>query len=194
VNLPPRKMQGVVSEGMLFDIGYADGITPVLVTPESPAPAERNDVMSTNGRYTTNGKHTAPAARNVLGGLLATCSTAPLTSFYRTGCCDTGPDDLGVHVVCAQVAAEFLAFSRSRGNDLSTPRPEYGFPGLKPGDRWCLCADRWQEALEAGVAPPVVLAATHEAALEITLRVGASATVRHEDLLRHAVDVAGGAL
>jgi uncharacterized protein (DUF2237 family) len=92
------------------------------------------------------------------------------------------------------VTAEFLAFSRSRGNDLSTPRPEYGFLGLQPGDRWCLCADRWQEALEAGVAPPVVLAATREAALEITLRVGASAIVRREDLLRHAVDVAGGAV
>ncbi|HMQ34151.1 MAG TPA: DUF2237 domain-containing protein [Chloroflexaceae bacterium] len=141
--------------------------------------------MTSNGRYTTNGKHTAPTARNVLGGSLATCGVAPLTGFYRTGCCDTGPEDLGVHVVCAQVTAEFLAFSRSRGNDLSTPRPEYGFPGLKPGDRWCLCADRWQEALEAGVAPPVVLAATHEAALE---------SVRREDLLRHAADVSGGAL
>lgn len=141
--------------------------------------------MTTNGRYTTNGKHTAPSARNVLGGPLATCGVAPLTGFYRTGCCDTGPDDPGVHVVCAQVTAEFLAFSRSRGNDLSTPRPEYGFPGLKPGNRWCLCADRWQEALEAGVAPPVVLAATHEAALEI---------VRREDLLRYAVDISGGAL
>jgi hypothetical protein len=108
-----------------------------------------------------------------------------MTGFYRTGCCDTGPDDPGVHGVCAQVTAEFLAFSRARGNDLSTPRPAYGFPGLRPGDRWCLCADRWQEALEAGVAPPVVLAGTHEAALEI---------VRREDLLRHAVDIAGGAV
>jgi uncharacterized protein (DUF2237 family) len=142
-------------------------------------------VMTTNGRHTTNGKYTAPAGRNILGGALATCSTAPMTGFYRTGCCDTGPDDGGRHVVCAQVTAEFLAFSRARGNDLSTPRPKYGFPGLRPGDRWCLCAARWQEALEAGVAPPVVLAATHEAALEV---------VRREDLLRHAVDVAGGAL
>jgi hypothetical protein len=141
--------------------------------------------MTTNGRYPPNGAQTTPTARNVLGGPLAVCSTAPLTGFYRTGCCDTGPDDPGVHVVCAQVTAEFLAFSRSRGNDLSTPRPEYGFPGLQPGDRWCLCADRWQEALEAGVAPPVVLAGTHAAALEI---------VRREDLLRHAVDVAGGTL
>ena len=141
--------------------------------------------MTTNGRYKTNAEQTAPAARNVLGGPLATCSNDPLTGFRRTGCCDTGPDDRGVHVVCAQLTAEFLAFSRSRGNDLITPRPEHGFPGLKPGDRWCLCASRWQEALEAGVAPPVVLAATHEAALEL---------VRREDLLRYAVDVAGGAV
>lgn len=138
--------------------------------------------MTTNGRHAANGRPTAPTARNVLGGPLATCSAAPLTGFYRTGCCDTGPDDQGLHVVCAQVTAEFLAFSRSRGNDLSTPRPEYGFPGLRPGDRWCLCADRWQEALDAGLAPPVVLAATHEAAL---------AVVSRADLLRHAVDVAG---
>jgi uncharacterized protein (DUF2237 family) len=138
--------------------------------------------MTTNGRYVTNGRHTAPVARNVLGGPLAVCGADPLTGFYRTGCCDTGPEDVGVHAVCALMTAEFLAFSRSRGNDLSTPRPEYGFPGLRPGDRWCLCASRWQEALDAGMAPPVVLAATHEAAL---------AVVRREDLLRHAVDVAG---
>lgn len=137
--------------------------------------------MTPNRQHSQNGKQTAPTARNVLGGPLSTCGTNPLTGFRRTGCCDTGPDDLGVHVVCAQVTAEFLAFSRSRGNDLVTPRPEYGFAGLKPGDRWCLCASRWQEALEAGVAPPVVLAATHEAALEI---------VRREDLLRHAIDIA----
>ena len=122
----------------------------------------------------------AIATRNVLGGALIPCSAAPRTGFYRTGCCETGPDDTGLHVVCAQVTAEFLAFSRSRGNDLVTPHPEYGFPGLKPGDRWCLCAERWQEALEAGVAPPVVLAATHEAALGI---------VQREDLLRHALDI-----
>jgi uncharacterized protein (DUF2237 family) len=138
--------------------------------------------MTTNGRYVTNGRHTAPVARNVLGGPLAVCGADPLTGFYRTGCCDTGPEDVGVHAVCALMTAEFLAFSRSRGNDLSTPRPEYGFPGLRPGDRWCLCASRWQEALDAGMAPPVVLAATQEAAL---------AVVRREDLLRHAVDVAG---
>ena len=101
--------------------------------------------------------------RNVLGGELALCSRDPLTGFYRDGCCRTGEDDLGVHSVCARMTTEFLAFSRARGNDLSTPRP--GFPGLKPGDRWCLCAARWQEAFEAGFAPPVVLEATHEATL-----------------------------
>ncbi|MEM1182297.1 MAG: DUF2237 domain-containing protein [Acidobacteriota bacterium] len=103
--------------------------------------------------------------RNVLGGQLATCSTDPLTGFFRDGCCATGPSDHGRHVVCAHVTREFLEFSRSRGNDLITPRPEFRFPGLKPGDRWCLCAVRWAEALEAGVAPPVALEATHEAAL-----------------------------
>ncbi|MEM8996649.1 MAG: DUF2237 domain-containing protein [Acidobacteriota bacterium] len=103
--------------------------------------------------------------RNVLGGPLAACSGDPVTGFYRDGCCATGPDDLGRHVVCAVVTAEFLAYSRSQGNDLITPRPEFSFPGLEPGDRWCLCVSRWREALEAGVAPPVVLEATHEAAL-----------------------------
>ena len=102
---------------------------------------------------------------NVLGGVLETCSLDPMTGFTRTGCCETGPDDLGSHTVCAEVTAEFLAFSRARGNDLSTPRPEYRFPGLKPGDRWCLCATRWAEALAAGVAPPVVLESTHASAL-----------------------------
>lgn len=105
-------------------------------------------------------------ARNVLGGELEECSRDPLTGFYRNGCCDTGGDDLGVHVVCAQVTAEFLAFSASVGNDLSTPHPEYGFAGLQPGDSWCLCASRWQEAFEAGAAPKVRLRATHVAALE----------------------------
>ncbi len=103
---------------------------------------------------------------NVLGGQLKTCCTSPVTGFYRDGKCATGPDDLGLHVVCAQMTAEFLAFSKSKGNDLSTPRPEYDFPGLKPGDRWCLCASRWQEAYEAGAAPLVDLEATHISALE----------------------------
>jgi len=104
--------------------------------------------------------------RNVLGGPLADCSHRPLTGYFRDGTCRTGSDDRGVHVVCARVTEEFLAFSRDRGNDLVTPRPAWGFAGLRPGDRWCLCAARWKEALEAGVAPPVVLEATHVAALE----------------------------
>jgi len=117
-------------------------------------------------------------AKNVLGTPLQTCSIAPMTGFYRNGCCDTGGEDMGIHTVCTQVTAKFLAFSKSRGNDLSTPIPHYGFPGLKPGERWCLCAQRWKEALEAGMAPPVVLEATHMATLEF---------VDLEDLQRHAV-------
>ena len=115
---------------------------------------------------------------NVLGGTLETCSLDPMTGFTRNGCCETGPEDHGSHTVCAEVTAEFLDFSRGRGNDLSTPRPEYGFPGLKPGDRWCLCAPRWQEALMAGCAPRVVLRATEAGALE---------HCRLEDLQRHGV-------
>lgn len=118
---------------------------------------------------------------NVFGEPIEVCSLNPSTGFYRTGCCETGPEDVGVHTVCVEVTREFLAFSKARGNDLSTPRPEYGFPGLSAGDRWCLCAARWQEALDAGVAPRVVLAATHEASLEIA---------RLEDLKRHALDLA----
>ena len=118
-------------------------------------------------------------ARNVLGGDLQPCSTDPLTGFYRDGCCRTGPDDAGVHVVCARVTAEFLEFSKERGNDLSTPRPEFGFPGLVPGDQWCLCAERWVEALEADAAPAVVLAATAATATE---------WADLADLRRHAVD------
>jgi uncharacterized protein (DUF2237 family) len=105
-------------------------------------------------------------ARNVLGSPLENCSTRPMTGFFRNGCCDTSPADAGSHTVCAVMTAEFLAFSKARGNDLSTPMPEYGFPGLKPGDRWCLCAPRWQEAFAAGHAPRVALRATHEGALE----------------------------
>jgi uncharacterized protein len=106
-------------------------------------------------------------ARNVLGGPLKTCSMEPRTGFFRDGCCNTSDEDVGSHTVCVEVTAEFLAFSQAAGNDLSTPRPEYGFPGLKPGDRWCLCAARWLEAWQHGVAAPVNLAATHAAALEI---------------------------
>jgi uncharacterized protein len=119
-------------------------------------------------------------AKNVFGEPLAACGRDPLTGFYRDGCCNTGYDDVGIHVVCAQVTQEFLAFSRARGNDLSTPAPEVGFPGLEPGDRWCLCAGRWKEAFDAGVAPPVILAATHEEAVAI---------VPLEILKQHALDL-----
>jgi uncharacterized protein (DUF2237 family) len=108
------------------------------------------------------------SAKNVLGGALETCSTDPLTGWKRDGCCDTDAADRGMHVVCAVVTDEFLDFSIAAGNDLSTPRPEYRFPGLRAGDRWCLCAARWEEARRAGVAPGVVLEATHERALEVT--------------------------
>lgn len=104
--------------------------------------------------------------RNVLGGELIPCSLDPLTGFYRNGCCEVGPEDFGCHAVCCEVTAEFLEFSKNAGNDLSTPMPEFNFPGLKPGDRWCVCAGRWKEALDSGFAAPVVLEATSEAALE----------------------------
>jgi uncharacterized protein (DUF2237 family) len=117
---------------------------------------------------------------NVLGGRLEPCSVEPRTGFFRDGCCNTGPDDIGMHVVCARMTTKFLAYSAEHGNDLSTPQPEVGFPGLKPGDRWCLCAGRWREALDAGVAPPVVLSATHEEAL---------AVVALDALKRHAIDL-----
>ena len=120
-------------------------------------------------------------ARNVLGGVLEGCSLRPLTGFFRDGCCKTGPEDFGSHTVCAVMTDDFLAYSKSAGNDLSTPRPEFGFPGLKPGDRWCLCAPRWQEALEAGSAPRVVLRATERSAL---------AWCTLDDLKHHAVDLA----
>jgi uncharacterized protein len=106
-----------------------------------------------------------PTDQNVLGGKLEICSLNPVTGFTRNGCCTTGPQDVGRHVVCAEVTAEFLAFTRSQGNDLSTPQSS--FPGLKPGHRWCLCASRWKEALDSGFAPPVVLAATHANALDV---------------------------
>ena len=109
---------------------------------------------------------TLSPAKNVLGTELMASSYDPLTGYYRDGCCQTDASDAGSHLICARVTADFLAFSLSVGNDLSTPRPEYRFTGLKPGDRWCLCALRWREALEAGVAPPVVLEATHESALQ----------------------------
>ena len=117
--------------------------------------------------------------RNVLGGALAACCFDPLTGYYRDGSCRTGGDDMGTHIVYARVTAQFLEFSASRGNDLSTPRPEHRFRGLKPGDRWCLCVLRWLEALDAGVAPPIILEATHESALEF---------VPLEELERHAFE------
>ena len=120
-------------------------------------------------------------ARNVLGGELETCCTSPMTGFYRDGKCSTGAGDVGSHIVCAQVTEEFLAFTKSRGNDLSTAVPAFDFPGLKPGDRWCLCASRWKEALDAGVAPPVVLSATHALAVEY---------VSLDELKQHALDLA----
>jgi uncharacterized protein (DUF2237 family) len=119
-------------------------------------------------------------SRNVLGGPLTVCSADPLTGFFRNGCCDSAPEDVGNHTVCAVMTEAFLAFSKSVGNDLSTPHPEFGFPGLKPGDHWCLCAPRWQEALEANAAPRVVLKATAEGALRHCALV---------DLTRYAVDL-----
>ena len=118
--------------------------------------------------------------RNVLGGPLQPCGTDPMTGFYRDGNCSSGPEDIGLHTVCAVVSTEFLAMQRELGNDLSTPRPEYGFPGLMPGDRWCVVAVRWFQAYQAGVATGVVLAATNERTLEI---------VPIEALRQHAVDV-----
>ena len=121
----------------------------------------------------------AQQSKNVLGEPLRPCSTDPITGFYRTGRCQTGPEDRGRHVVCAEMTEAFLRFTKAQGNDLSTPRPEWNFPGLEPGDRWCLCAARWQEALEADVAPPVRLAATHETALDV---------LALDDLTAHALD------
>jgi uncharacterized protein (DUF2237 family) len=118
--------------------------------------------------------------RNVLGGDLEECGTDPVTGFYRDGCCNTGPEDIGSHTVCAVMTGEFLQHQREIGNDLATPRPQFGFAGLRPGDRWCVAAARWLQSYEAGVAAPVVLAATHASALEI---------VPIEALQEHAVDV-----
>ena len=117
--------------------------------------------------------------KNVLGTELQSCSTNPMTGFYRNGCCQTGPGDYGLHIVCAEMTSEFLKFSKEMGNDLSTPVPEYDFPGLKPGDRWCLCAARWKEALDANMAPRVCLESTHISTLEF---------VELEDLKAHAIE------
>jgi uncharacterized protein len=120
-------------------------------------------------------------SRNVFGGPLEACSIAPMTGFYRNGCCDTGPEDGGSHTVCIVATDEFLEFSKQQGNDLSTPLPDFGFPGLRTGDRWCLCAPRWQEALAANRPPRVLLRATHEGALEFCAL---------SDLKKHAIDLA----
>lgn len=121
-----------------------------------------------------------PEEKNVMGSKLLECSTRPMTGFFRDGCCRTSEQDIGRHVVCVEMTEEFLEFSKSRGNDLSTPKPEFDFPGLKEGDRWCLCALRWQEALEADKAPSVYLQSTHESALEV---------LSLEDLKRYAIDL-----
>src|SRR5688572_10855193 len=125
-------------------------------------------------------KPPAPMGQSVLGRPIEPCGQRPKTGFFRDGCCNTSTEDIGAHVVCARVTAEFLAFSRANGNDLSTPVPRAGFPGLKPGDRWCLCANRWKEALAAGCAPPVYLACTHERALNY---------LSFEELSAHALDL-----
>lgn len=121
-----------------------------------------------------------PEDKNVFGEELETCSLSPMTGFFRDGCCKTDEQDVGLHVVCSEVTEEFLEFSKTAGNDLSTPRPEFDFPGLKPGDRWCVCALRWKEAMDNGAAPPVVLASTHESVLEI---------ISIEDLKKHSLDL-----
>ena len=135
--------------------------------------------MLRDERAEGEGRRSTP--RNVLGERLEVCSIQPMTGFFRDGCCDTSREDVGSHTLCAVMTAAFLEFSKSRGNDLSTPRPDCGFPGLRPGDRWCLCAPRWQEALEAGQAPRVVLRATQE---------GALACCSIADLKRFAIDLA----
>ena len=129
----------------------------------------------TNG----NGNGHRPKPKNVLGGELKSCCTDPVTGFYRDGCCRTGADDLGRHTVCIIATDEFLAYSRSVGNDLSTPMPQYAFPGVREGDKWCLCVTRWQQAFEDDMAPQIVLAATDQSALQV---------VDLEDLRRYAVD------
>jgi uncharacterized protein len=164
-----------------------DGL--ILHAPEEQAAADASEAIDRRQHpegamlreYGGNGGGPPGTPRNVLGDRLEICSMSPMTGFYRDGCCDTGREDVGSHTVCVVMTAEFLEFSRSRGNDLSTPMPEYGFGGLEPGDRWCLCAPRWQEAFEAGQAPRVVLRATHQGALDYCSLA---------DLKRFAVDLA----
>ncbi len=167
-------------------MGATPAINPVMNTEDTgrkheqepkPGPEPKQQPFTTGDR-TDPSQNPDQGPKNVLGGPLALCGQNPVTGFYRTGCCETGPLDRGSHTVCAQVTAAFLEFTRSRGNDLSTPLPWADFPGLQPGDRWCLCASRWLEAVAAGAAPPVDLQATHEAALRI---------VPLEALKRHAL-------
>lgn len=139
--------------------------------------AINNNGATKNSNVTKDSNGTRPPTLNVLGTQLQACCTNPVTGFYRTGKCETGTDDAGAHVVCAEMTAEFLEFTKNQGNDLSTPAQ--GFPGLVAGDKWCLCAMRWREAFDRGIAPPIVLAATHEAALRY---------IDLEDLQKHAAD------
>jgi uncharacterized protein len=142
--------------------------------------SRRKDVLTSTTSSTPSTSSGKEGGLSVFGRPLEPCSERPKTGFFRDGCCNTSPDDRGAHVVCAQMTAEFLAFSRERGNDLSTPAPQFGFPGLRPGDRWCLCAERWKEALDAGCAPPLYLASTHERALEY---------ISFEQMRRYALDL-----
>jgi uncharacterized protein (DUF2237 family) len=149
------------------------------IGPTQKGQGDKDTAMLRDDR--SSGEDRRSASRNVFGEPLEACSISPMTGFYRDGCCNTGVDDIGSHTVCIVATAEFLDFSKSRGNDLSTALPKHGFAGLKPGDRWCLCAPRWQEAFEAGQAPRVVLRATHEAALSYCSLA---------DLKRSAIDLA----
>ena len=164
----------VANRMLLYRVGSGRRDSPKISSRSTTPHAETAMLRDDNG----NGGGRPSTPRNVLGERLEVCSISPMTGFFRDGCCDTGREDIGSHTVCAVMTAAFLEFSKSRGNDLSTPMPEFGFRGLKPGDRWCLCAPRWQEALEAGQAPRVVLRATHEGALD------------HCCLKRFAVDLA----
>ena len=139
---------------------------PKIAASRTGVPSGRNQTSSDSFAPRFLALRTSMPGKNVLGGPLQTCGTDPMTGFFRDGCCNTGSEDVGLHTVCVEVTAEFLQFSRERGNDLLTPNPMYGFPGLVPGDRWCLCASRWNEAFKAGMAPPVHLEATHMSMLE----------------------------
>jgi uncharacterized protein (DUF2237 family) len=157
------RIAGAERRAVDSSVASIGAIAPPDAKRRRPTAAKETQAMWKEDRGNGDGGRDNP--RNVLGDPLEICSIQPMTGFFRDGCCDTSQDDIGSHTVCAVMTADFLEFSKSRGNDLSTPIPELGFRGLKPGDRWCLCAPRWQEALEAGQAPRVVLRATHEDAL-----------------------------